>query len=99
MTLKIDQKLDGVTLKIKVVPGASRTRIAGQLDDALKIQLATAPEKGKANKELIRFLADLFDLPKNQLTLINGEHNVKKEIFIDNTNPQTLLSKIQPYLS
>lgn len=98
MSLKITETSDGLAIKIKVVPGGSRTRIAGLLDDALKINVAAAPEKGKANKELIGFLAKWLDLPKQCLTIVRGEHNVRKEILIRQIDRKTLLSKIQSEL-
>ena len=45
---------------MKVVPGASRTRLAGQLGDALKVAVAAPPEAGKANAALIELLAQVF---------------------------------------
>ena len=98
MTLKLTDTPTGVKLSIKVVPGASKTRMVGLLDGALKITLAAAPEKGKANKELLRFLANLLDLPKSSLSIISGEHNARKEIFISQITPQTLQTKLQSHL-
>ncbi|MBC8378073.1 MAG: DUF167 domain-containing protein, partial [Planctomycetes bacterium] len=46
-----------IQLTVKVVPGSSRTEIAGTLDGMLKIRVAAPPEKGKANKALLAFIA------------------------------------------
>jgi len=41
-----------VWLQLKVVPGASRTKITGLLGDWLKMTVATPPQGGKANKAI-----------------------------------------------
>ena len=46
----------GVQLTVKVVPGSSRTEIAGMHDAMLKIKIAAVAEKGKANKALLESL-------------------------------------------
>lgn len=97
MTLKLTKTPNGIVLSIKVVPGSSRTRLAGLLGDALKINIAAAPEKGKANKELVRFLADFFERPKSAISVISGKHNVRKEILINQIDLQTLQTKLQPH--
>ena len=46
------------TLKIKVLSKSAKTEIVGELaDGTLKIKVAAAPEKGKANAALCAFLA------------------------------------------
>lgn len=47
---------EGWELRIRVIPGASRTELAGMLGDRLKIRVSVAPEKGKANKAVIELL-------------------------------------------
>ena len=47
-----------MTVRVKVVPRSAKTEIVGTMaDGTLKVRIAAPPEKGKANEELIRFLA------------------------------------------
>ena len=64
--LNIEQRDGGVIFKVKVVPGSSRTVIAGVLGGMLKVKIAAPPEKGKANKALIDFLAGKLGLKNEQ---------------------------------
>jgi len=49
-----------VVLALHVQPGAKRTQAEGAHGDALKVRLAAPPVDGKANAELVRFLAEAF---------------------------------------
>ena len=60
-------------LAIKVVPGSARTEFREIMaDGTYKIAIAAAPEKGKANTELIKFLAKEFVVLKSRLVIISG---------------------------
>ena len=62
-----------VQLTLHVQPGASRTEVAGTHGDALKVRLAAPPVDGKANAELLRFLAEVFGVPRRNVTLVRGD--------------------------
>jgi uncharacterized protein YggU (UPF0235/DUF167 family) len=47
----------GLRIDVKVVPGASRPGIAGILGKRLKVRVAEAPERGKANAAVERLVA------------------------------------------
>jgi uncharacterized protein (TIGR00251 family) len=49
----------GVELHLKVVPGASRSAVAGVLGDRLKLRIAAPPEGGRANRAVEELLNDL----------------------------------------
>ena len=51
--LKVYETDGSVTFAAKVVPGSSVSRIAGPLEEVVKVTVAAVAEKGKANKELI----------------------------------------------
>ena len=63
-------------------PGAKRTEVAGQHGDALKIRLAAPPVDGKANAELLRYLAAAFGVPLRQVTLVRGDASRQKLVRI-----------------
>jgi len=57
-----------MTLRVKVIPRSAKTEIAGTMaDGTLKIKIAAPPEKGKANEELVRFLAAHFGTKKVEI--------------------------------
>ena len=61
-------------LRIKVIPKSPKTEIIDVLDDGTwKVRLKAVPEKGKANKELIKYLSKLLNLPKSQISIISGK--------------------------
>ena len=72
-----------VVLALHVQPGAKRTKVEGAHGDALKVRLAAPPVDGKANAELLRFLADAFAVPLRQVTLVRGETARRKTVRVD----------------
>ena len=67
---------------MKVVPGSSKTQLGGTLDDMLKVKIAAPPEKGKANKEIINYLAKIFKTDKENVKIISGANRELKLIKI-----------------
>lgn len=60
-------------LAVKVIPGSSKTEFREIMaDGTYKIAIAAAPEKGKANTELIKFLARELKVLKSRLVIISG---------------------------
>lgn len=70
-----------IFLKVKVFPGAGQNLLKGETADGwLKIAIAAPPEHGKANLELIRFLASVFNIKKYQIEIINGQTDSRKNL-------------------
>ncbi len=62
-----------VYLRLKVRPGAGRTEVKGIMaDETIKVEVAAAPVRGRANEELIKFLARQFAVSKNNVKIISG---------------------------
>lgn len=77
----------GILINVKVIPGASKNSIDGTIKDAdgndfLKIKVSTQPEKGKANKAVLKLLADELDIPVSALSIISKETLRYKAILI-----------------
>lgn len=71
-----------VVLALHVQPGAARTGVAGMHGGALKVRLAAPPVDGKANAELLRFLAEAFGVPRRNVTLVRGETSRAKVVRV-----------------
>ena len=66
-----------IYLRIKVHPGAKKSEFAGILDDeqngeTFKVDIAAVAERGKANNELVKFLAKEFGISKGSVKIISG---------------------------
>jgi uncharacterized protein (TIGR00251 family) len=69
-------------LKVKAVPGASRSEIVGRLGEALKVRVAAPPEGGKANREILELLAEKLGLPATGVTLVSGAASPAKVVAL-----------------
>ncbi|MCX6794532.1 MAG: DUF167 domain-containing protein [Candidatus Falkowbacteria bacterium] len=62
-----------IYLRIKVLAGAGKTGFVEEMEDGtLKIAVAAVPERGKANLELIKYLAKAFGVAKGDIKIISG---------------------------
>jgi hypothetical protein len=73
----------GVQFTVKVIPGSSRTQLAGVIGPMVKIKIAAAPEKGKANDCLTAYLAKILDVRKNAVSITLGHTSPVKQICVE----------------
>lgn len=79
------QKNGEIYLRVKVRPNAAVTALKDIMEDeTVKIDIAAKPEKGKANAELIKFLAREFAVGKDNIKIISGAGEKIKLIKIIN---------------
>ena len=69
-------------IHVYLQPRASKDKIIGLHDDCLKISLTTPPVEGRANQHLLAFIAESFAVPKQRVTLVQGETGRKKWVKI-----------------
>ena len=72
-----------LVLAVRVQPRAARDEIVGPLGDALKIRITAPPVEGRANAHLLRFLAEVFQVPQSRITLVSGGSGRSKRLRID----------------
>lgn len=78
----IQQVAEGVRLRIRVVPRASLTEVAGMQGDMVRIRLAAVPVDGAANEALVRFLVDRLSVPRSAVRLISGQASRSKVVLV-----------------
>ena len=85
---------EGVVLSVKAQPGSRKNEIRGIQDNALKVCVTQAPEKGKANKAIIELLAKSLGLRKSQLELLSGETAHQKKILLRDVAMEEVKKKL-----
>lgn len=69
-------------INVKVIPNAQKNEIVAEDGDFLKVKINAPAEKGKANRELVKFLAKEFDVKKSSINIIKGEMGREKIVEI-----------------
>ncbi len=70
-------------LRIAAQPGAPRTEAVGEHDGCLKLRVAAPPVEGRANEEIVRFLAERLSVPKRSVRLVSGAGARRKRFALD----------------
>jgi uncharacterized protein (TIGR00251 family) len=70
------------TLELKIIPNAPRNEIVGWLGDALKVKIHAPALEGRANDELLAFLAATLGVPRRDVTLLRGDKSRQKLVQI-----------------
>lgn len=81
-------------LKVKVVPGASRTEIVGRLGEALKVRVAAPPEGGQANREVVAVLAAKVGLPLAAVSVVSGLTSASKVVAFQGLDEVALRARL-----
>ncbi len=94
----LSQTGSGFKLAVQISPNGKKSEILSATDDALRIRLQAPPVDGKANEALIRFIADLLDLPKSRVQITHGFTSRRKllEIQAGGLSRQDLENRFSP---
>jgi uncharacterized protein (TIGR00251 family) len=83
-----------VTLRVRVQPRAAREAIAGLREGALVIRLTAPPVEGEANAALLRFVAELLDVPRAAVTLRHGARGREKTLHVSGVDVATVKARL-----
>lgn len=77
---------DGVTIRVEVKPDSRKLGVEGYnaWRQTITIRVTERPQLGKANKQLIRYLAQLFDVPVEDVILVSGRSGTRKVVLLSN---------------
>jgi uncharacterized protein (TIGR00251 family) len=85
---------EDLILAVVVQPRASHNALVGIHGDRIKVRLTAPPVEGKANQELIKFIAKLFGVAPSRVTLQKGKTAKIKILRIN--HPANLPDFINP---
>ena len=90
---------NGCIVRVKLAPNAARCGFGEVFTDAdgemyVKAYITVAPEKGKANKELIKMLSKELEISKQKVEIISGQTSHLKRLFLSVDLTEALAQKL-----
>jgi hypothetical protein len=99
-TFKLHSGKSGAALTLRVTPRARKTEFAGVLEDGiLRVRVAAPPVEGKANAELLAFLAKVLGVRKSRIDIVVGQRGLDKIVSVLDLSADEVHTRIQDWLS
>jgi uncharacterized protein len=94
MALDLRDTAQGVTLRVRVQPRASKNALGGEREGALVVRLTAPPVEGRANEALARVLADALDVAPSAVRLVRGDTGREKLVAIAGIDAATARARL-----
>ncbi|MEW5822420.1 MAG: DUF167 domain-containing protein [Cyanobacteriota bacterium] len=72
MSAKITKTLKGIKFSIRVVPKSSKNQLSLNEDGTIKLKINAPPVDGKANDACIKFLSNILEVNKSDISITSG---------------------------
>ncbi len=92
--ISLSPHADGVFFRVLAQPRARRNQILGERAGALRVAVTAPPEKGKANKAIQVFLAEVLACKPRQVTLLLGATSQQKCFLIGGITLEELKERL-----
>lgn len=84
---------DDWLLSVRVQPGASRTEVAGEYGEQLRIRLSAPPVDGKANKALEAYVAGELGLARSAVVVLRGHSSRSKVLRVSSATSRIVTGR------
>ncbi len=88
-----------VILQVSARPGAGRCAVVRSDQQGLIVALKSPPQRDKANRELLDFLATTLQVPRSAITLARGARSRRKLLEIATVKPEAVASRLRSLAS
>ncbi|KAM4734026.1 UPF0235 protein C15orf40 homolog isoform 2-T2 [Anableps anableps] len=89
-------KSGAVSISVHAKPGSKHSGITDVSAQAVGVSIAAPPTDGEANTELVRYLAEVLELKKSQISLDKGSRSRDKVIRVDSSlDPEEVLRRLR----
>lgn len=82
-------------VKVRVIPNSKKTEIVSRLGSILRVKIAAPAVEDKANKLLIKFLAEFFEVRQSKIFLRRGHRGREKIIEIEGKSEEELHQSLE----
>jgi uncharacterized protein YggU (UPF0235/DUF167 family) len=69
-------------IRVRVMPGARCTEVAGRHGESWRLRVQPAPERGRATEAALLLLAESLSVPRNDVSLVSGHTSRDKLVAV-----------------
>lgn len=70
-------------LHLTAKPGSRKDEFVLEQDGSIKVKIKEQPIEGRANKYLVNYLSEIFEISKSKIEILKGENNPHKKVSIE----------------
>jgi len=70
-------------IRVRVIANAKHNEVMSRVGSIVRVRISAPAVEGKANEELIEFLAEFFGVPQRQVSILRGEKGKEKTVQIE----------------
>jgi uncharacterized protein len=94
LALELRETPDGLTLRVRVQPRASRDALGGEREGALVVRLQAPPVEGAANEALVRLLGKTLGVAPSAVRVVRGARARSKLVAIAGLDAATARERL-----
>ncbi|MCZ6684800.1 MAG: DUF167 domain-containing protein [Candidatus Dadabacteria bacterium] len=88
---------NSLNIQVQIQPGSSKDQIIGLHNGRLKIKISAPPVDGKANQNLIEFIAKALGVSKSKIEIVKGRTSKLKTLKISGINQKSFSLLLNKY--
>ena len=96
--LELTASKGGTLLGVKVSANAKRTALLGLHGGSLKIAVSAPARQGRANRALVKFVAELLGVAAANVEVVRGQSSTHKTLYISKLGPPQISKRVQACL-
>lgn len=90
----------GAAIAVRVTPRMAKNQIYAIMDDGtIKVRLTAPPVDGRANKALIKYLAEILEIPTSSIEIVAGQTGHDKLVTIYDLSSDDVQKRLLQKLS
>jgi uncharacterized protein (TIGR00251 family) len=70
-------------IRVRVITNAKHSEVMSRVGSIVRVRIAAPAVDGKANAELLEFLAEFFGVKKTGVSILRGEKGKEKTVQIE----------------
>ena len=94
MALDLRDTGEGVTLRVRVKPRASKDALSGEREGALVVRLTAPPVEGAANEALVLFLGKTLGVAPSAVRVVSGATGRNKVVRVSGLDEATARERL-----